>query len=110
MTNTAQSTTTRQAFEDALMAVATPHLVGTHDAEHGNGDRAADRYTKEGDVLEYREGYALTRLAMAQQRENRRAYATESKPRMLTLKEMEEANADYAGDIADRQRHSRGMW
>lgn len=57
---TIQPTTTRQAFTAALLAMASPYLVGSYDADKGLSDQSLDRYTKDGDIAEYREGYIDT--------------------------------------------------
>lgn len=58
--NTTQSTINRQAFNAALLASATPSLVGSYDAEKGLSDQSLDRYTRDGDIAEYREGFLET--------------------------------------------------
>lgn len=60
MNATQSNTMDRTAFNAALLASATPSLVGSYDADKGLSDQSHDRYTKDGDIAEYREGYMDT--------------------------------------------------
>ena len=53
----------RAAFNAALLASATPYLCGVIDAEQNRDDQATDRFTKESDIAEYREGFLETTKA-----------------------------------------------
>jgi hypothetical protein len=55
----------RAAFNAALLASASPFLCGVIDAETDRPNQAADRFSKEGDIAEYNEGYSGSRRMMA---------------------------------------------
>lgn len=59
------TTINREMFNAALLAMASPYIVGVLDAENNAGNQAHDRYTSEGDIAEYVEGYTDTRRMMA---------------------------------------------
>lgn len=63
MTITAPSIVNRELFNAALLAMAAPHIVGTLDYENKAGYQAHDRYTHDGDIAEYTQGYLDTAKA-----------------------------------------------
>ena len=95
MQHTAQSTTTRQAFTAALLASATPFLVGVITAEKGEAFAPEAFFIRDGDMMEFTEGFELVRGENEITRDFKRGIV--------------EA-IDLEDDMADREYHARGMW
>lgn len=71
--NTAPSTTTRTAFTAALLASATPYLVGVITAEKGEAFAPEQFFIRDGDMMEFCEGFELVRGECAITRDFKRS-------------------------------------
>lgn len=95
MRHTTQSTTTRTAFTAALLASATPFLVGVITAEKGEAFAPEAFFIRDGDMMEFTEGFELVRGENDITRDFKRGIVEV---------------IDLEDDMADREWFRKGQW